>query len=58
MASAAEAMFSVLIVNLTDWTEGFFVLFCFVLVKPHDLQDLSSPTRDQAHALCSKNVEP
>ena len=33
MASAAEAMFSVLIVNLTDWTKVF--LFCFFFWSNH-----------------------
>ena len=28
-------------------------LFIYVLATPRDMPDLSSPTRDQIHALCS-----
>ena len=34
-----------------------FFIFSFVLSVPHVMWDLSSPTRDGTHALCSGSLE-
>ena len=36
-----------------DYTEQVFI---YVLATPRDVPDLSSPTRDQIHALCSGSL--
>ena len=37
-----------------DYTEQVFI---YVLATPRDVPDLSSPTRDQIHALCSGSLD-